>query len=151
MTSTLTSTFAPTPSVSAEQVRPVGRVGRTGLVAGIGAAAANLAAVGVARQLDVAFEIKGEQIPVYAFGQVTLFAAIIGIGMAALFARRARRPRRAFVVTTVALTALSTMPPAIVDASIATKLMLGLTHLLAAVIIIPAVAARLAVNSTRRH
>jgi hypothetical protein len=47
-------------------------------------------------------------------------------------------------VTTVILSALSMVPPAIVDADVATKLVLGLTHVLAAVIIIPAIARRLA-------
>jgi peptidoglycan/LPS O-acetylase OafA/YrhL len=151
MTSTLTHHVSlPAPTV-VERVRPAGRVGRTGLVAGIGAAAANLAIVAVAERLDVAFEIKGEKIPRYAFGQVTLFAAIIGIAMAAVFARRARRPRHAFVVTTVVLTALSMVPPAIVDAAVATKLMLGVTHAVAAAIIIPALASRLADETTRRH
>jgi hypothetical protein len=143
----MTSTFnhqvwVPSPAVAAERIRPAG-VGRTGLVAGVGAAVANLAVVAIARQLDVAFAIKGEKIPVYAFGQVTLFAAIIGIGMAVVFARRARRPRHTFVVTTVVLTALSMVPPAIVDATTATKVMLGDTHAVAALVIIPAIARRL--------
>jgi hypothetical protein len=147
MTTTLTpTTLTPTISmpVAADQVRPAGRFARSGLASGFAAAVANLAVAVVARQADVALAIKGEEFPLLAFPQVTLMAAVIGIGLAAVFARRARRPRHTFVVTTVVLSALSMVPPAIVDATIATKLVLGLTHVVAAVIIIPAIARRLA-------
>ncbi|MFI1239497.1 DUF6069 family protein [Nocardia salmonicida] len=56
----------------------------------------------------------------------------------------AGNPRTGFVRTTVALTALSLVPDVIVNASIDTKLTLILTHLVAAAIVIPTVAARLA-------
>ena len=142
----MTTTLTPSISmpVAADQTRPAGRFARAGLAAGFAAAVANVAVVAVARQFDASVEIKDEAIPLLGFAQVTLIAAIIGIGLAALFARRARRPRHTFVVTTVVLSALSMVPPAIVDADIATKLVLGLTHVVAAVIIIPAIARRLA-------
>jgi len=122
----------------------VSRFGRAGLAAGFAAAAANVAVVAGARQFGTSVEIKDEAIPLLGFAQVTLFAAIIGIGLAAVFARRARRPRHTFVVTTVMLSALSMVPPAIIDADVATKLVLWLTHVVAAVIVIPAIARRLA-------
>ncbi|MEO5841670.1 MAG: DUF6069 family protein [Acidimicrobiales bacterium] len=106
------------------------------------AAVANVAVVAGARGLDARVEIQDEAIPLLGFAQVTLIAAIIGIGLAALFTRRARRHRHAFVVTTVVLSALSMVPPVLVDADVATKLVLGLTHVVAAVLIIPAIAAR---------
>ncbi|WP_255509920.1 DUF6069 family protein [Micromonospora sp. AP08] len=56
--------------------------------------------------------------------------------------RFARRPRRTFVRTTVALTVLSL--DVIADAGTATKALLMLTHLVAAAIVISAVARRLA-------
>ena len=142
MTTTLTP-LAATPTTTG-RTRPVGRFGRAGMAAGFAAAAVNVAAVAAARQFGVGVEIQDEAIPLLGFAQVTLFAAIIGIGLAAVFARRARRPRHAFVVTTVVLSALSMVPPAIIDADVATKLVLGLTHVVAAVIVIPAIAARLA-------
>ena len=46
--------------------------------------------------------------------------------------------------TTVVLTALSLVPDAIADAATATKALLMVTHLVAAAIVIPAVARRLA-------
>ncbi len=140
MTSTLTP-FVQAPA--AVRVRRPGRVVRAGLLAGLTAAAANFAVAATAHQLDVTFEVKGDAIPLIAFPQVTLMAAVIGIGLAAVFARWARRPRRTFVATTAILATLSMVPPAIVDAATATKLVLGLTHVIAAVIIIPAMASRL--------
>jgi hypothetical protein len=142
----MTSTLTPTVSmpVATTQARPVGRIGRAGLASGFAAAVANVAVVAFARQLDAGVEIQDEAIPLLGFAQVTLFSAILGIGLAAVFARRARRPRHTFVVTTVVLSALSMVPPALVDADTATKLVLGLTHVVAAVIIIPAIARRLA-------
>lgn len=44
----------------------------------------------------------------------------------------------------MALTALSIVPEVVVDATAGTKLVLALTHLVAAVIVIPALANRLA-------
>jgi hypothetical protein len=141
MTTTFTSfTSAPTPAV---RTRRAGRIGRAGLTSGVAAALANVGIVAAARGLDVAVEIQHKAIPLLGFAQVTLFAAIIGIGMAAVFARRVNRPRHTFVVTSVVLTAVSMMPPAIVDAEISTKLVLGLTHVVAALVVIPALAARL--------
>ena len=142
MTTTLTP-LATTPTATA-QTRPVSRFGRDGLLAGFAAAVANVAVVAGARQFDAGVEIQNEAIPLLGFAQVTFISAIIGIGLAALFARRAGRPRHTFVVTTVVLSALSMVPPVLVDADTATKLVLWLTHAVAAVIIIPAIARRLA-------
>ena len=147
MTATLTPTTL-TPTIpmpaAADQVRTAGRFARAGLAAGFAAAVANLAVAVVAHQADVTLAIKGEEFPLFAFPQVTLMAAVIGIGLAALFTRRARKPRHTFVVTTVVLTAVSLVPPVVVDATIATKLVLELTHIVAALIIIPVIARRLA-------
>jgi hypothetical protein len=141
MTTTLTP-FAAT-STTTGHTPTAGRFGRAGIAAGFAAAVANVAVVAGARQLDAGVEIQGESIPLLGFAQITLISAIIGIGLAALFARRARRPRHTFVVTTVVLSALSMVPPAIVDADVATKFVLGLTHVVAAMISIPAIASRL--------
>ena len=119
------------------------RYARAGLVSGAVAAAANLAVFVGARLLDVSLEIRGERFPVFAFPQVTFIGAVLGIAMAAVFARKSRRPRRAFLRTTVALTAVSMVPPVLADADTATKIVLGLTHVIAAAIIIPAIATRL--------
>ena len=69
---------------------------------------------------------------------------MIGLVIAVVLARVARHPRRVWIRTTVALTALSLVPDLIVAAAPATKALLMLTHLVAAAIVIPAVARRLA-------
>ena len=122
----------------------VGRHGRATLVAGLTAAAANTVVAGVAGAAGVSFELSGEKIPFYAFPQATLMAAVAGFVLAWAFSRRAGRPRHTFLVTAVALTAVSMVPPAIVDTDVATKLVLALTHLVAAVVLVPAVSKRLA-------
>ena len=138
-----TTTATTTTATTTRRTRTAGRFGRAGMAAGFAGAVANVALVAGARQFDAGVEIQDEAIPLLGFAQITLISAIIGIGLAALFARRARRPRHTFVVTTVVLSALSMVPPAIVDADVATKLVLGLTHVVAAMIIIPAIASRL--------
>ena len=146
MTTTLTSTtFSPStvaPTHATEAA--VGRYARAGLVSGAVAAVANLAVFVGARLADVSLEIQDERIPAFGFPQLTFICAVLGITMAAVFTRKSRHARRTFVRTTVSLTALSMVPPVLADADTATKVVLGLTHVAAAAIIIPAIAARLA-------
>jgi Family of unknown function (DUF6069) len=127
-----------------ETTRTPGRYARAGLVAGLGAAVVNLAVVAIAHGLDVTFEVRGESIPVVAFPQMTLLAAIVGVGLAAALVRWARRARSVFLTVTIGLTALSLLPPLLVDTDTATRLVLELTHLVAAFIVIPAIASRIA-------
>ena len=124
--------------------RTSGRFARAGLVAGVCAAVVNLAVVAIAQASDVSFKVRGEAIPLVAFSQMTLVGAIIGVGLAAVLVRRARRPRAVFLTVTVALSALSLLPPFLVHTDTATRLTLELTHLVAAFIVIPAIASRLA-------
>ena len=131
------------PSV-AETTHTTGRFARAGLVAGLGAAVVNLAVVAIAHGLDVTFEVRGEAIPLVAFPQMTLFAAIVGVGLAAVLVRWARRARSVFLTVTIGLTALSLLPPVLVHTDTATRIALELTHLVAAFIAIPAIASRLA-------
>jgi hypothetical protein len=55
----------------------------------------------------------------------------------------ARHPRTAWIRTTVVLTVLSLVPDVLADAAVRTKMLLMVTHLVAAAIVIPAVARRL--------
>ena len=73
---------------------------------------------------------------------MTLFGALIGVGLAAVLVRRARRPRSVFLTVTVGLSTLSLLSPVVVHTDTATRLVLELTHLLAAFIVIPAIASR---------
>jgi hypothetical protein len=142
MTTTTPTTYDTT--AHADVVSTRRPVWRAGAVAGLVAAVATMIVVAVARAGDVPLAVDGEEIPILAFAELTLVGAAIGIGLAKLLGRRASRPRRAFMVVTVALAALSLVPDLMVDATAASKVVLALTHLVAAAIIIPAVASRLA-------
>jgi peptidoglycan/LPS O-acetylase OafA/YrhL len=117
---------------------------RAGVAAGAVAAAATMLVVVVARAFDVAVAVDGEAIPVFGFAQLTLAGALIGAGLARLLSTRARHPRRTFTIGTVVLTAVSIVPDALVDATTGSRFVLALTHVVAAAIVIPALAHRLA-------
>src|SRR5215212_1473904 len=91
---------------------------RAGLVAGVGAAAVNTVVVAAADAADVSLKFHNDPraIPVIGFAQITLVATLIAIGLAAVLRRRSARPAALFTRITVALTALSLVPPMIVDA-----------------------------------
>jgi hypothetical protein len=92
----------------------------------------------------ISLDISGQPIPVLGFATLTAFFSVIGLVLALILARVARHPRSTFVRTTVVLTVLSLVPDVIVDATTATKVLLMLTHVVAAAIVIPATARRLA-------
>jgi hypothetical protein len=123
----------------------------------IGAAAAAVAAVAteaigaIAEAADVPMEVAGlgtDEAGEIAPGSYALSVAIataVGVGLAELFRRRARRPARTFLVTSVVVTMLSFASPlTAADTTTATKLVLCLTHVVAAAIVIPALTLRLA-------
>ncbi|MBM0277537.1 DUF6069 family protein [Micromonospora tarensis] len=122
----------------------VGTVIRTGVAVTVAASLATMAVAAAGNLAGISLDMGGAPIPVTGFGVLTAVFSLIGVVLAALLARFARRPRRTFVRTTVLLTALSLVPDAIADAGTATKALLMLTHLVAAVIVIPAIARRLA-------
>ena len=114
-----------------------------GLVSGAVAAATTTVTVLVAHAIGEDVAIAGEQVPVAGFAQFVLVGALLGVALAKVFARKAAHPRSTFVRTTVGLTALSIVPDVVVDATTGTKLVLALTHVIAAAIIIPVLAGRL--------
>ncbi len=115
-----------------------------GAVATVVASAATPVVAAAGRAAGISLDIAGAPIPVLGFANLTAFFSLIGLVLAVVLSRTARRPRRTFVRTTVVLTVLSLVPDVIVDAAPATKALLMLTHLVAAAIVIPAVARRLA-------
>jgi len=138
------NTLLATPSTTTDiEVRTGGRFVRAGLTAGLAAAAANVAVVATARAFGVPMQVQDKAIPLLAFPQLTLIASIIAVGLAAVLGRRSRHPRQTFLTTTIALTGLFVVPPILADASTSTKLVLEMTHLIVAVLVIPAVARRL--------
>ncbi|MET7806073.1 DUF6069 family protein [Micromonospora chersina] len=115
-----------------------------GVLATVAASAATMAVAAAGHAAGVSLDVAGAPIPVAGFGVLTAAFSLVGVVIAALLFRFARRPRRTFVRTTVVLTVLSLVPDVIVDAGVTTKVLLMLTHLVAAAIVIPAVARRLA-------
>lgn len=123
---------------------------RTGLTAGLAAAAATVAVAAVAHASGVSLETApGEAIPVLGFGQLTLFFTAVGVLIARTIGRRARQPRSTFVRTTIVLTVLSVVPDLVLSAAATTKVTLVLSHLVAAAVVIPALASRLPERGTR--
>lgn len=142
-TATAALTTAPAPPDAAGPTARRPRLWTVGLASGVVAAAATTAIAVAAHAGGVPLTVSGEAIPTLGYAQLTLVGAVLGILLARL-ARRSAHPRTAFVGTTVALTALSVVPDALVDATVASRLVLATTHVVAAAIIVPALARRLA-------
>lgn len=116
----------------------------TGVVATAAAAVATPVVAAAGHAAGISLDIGGMPIPLLGFVNLTVFFSLIGLVLAVVLARVARHPRRTWIRTTVVLTALSLVPDVVIDAAVATQLLLMLTHLVAAAIVIPAVARRLA-------
>ena len=132
-----------TPSASAPTVerRPVWKHGVTAAVV---AATATTVLAAVASAAGVSFaDSTGASIPLAAFAQLTLVFSLVGVGTAAVMARKVRRPRRTFVRTAVALTALSLVPDLTFGFDAGSAATLITLHIVAAAIVVPTVAGRL--------
>lgn len=74
-----------------------------------------------------------------------MIGTAVGVLLAKALQRWSARPARTFVAATVVMTALSVVPDFSTSGiTTASRLVLALTHLVAAAIVIPAVARRLA-------
>jgi hypothetical protein len=114
-----------------------------GLTATAVAAVATATVASAGQFAGISLVVNGAPIPVSGFAVLTVIFSVVGLVLALVLARTARRPRTAFVRTTIVLTALSLVPDVLADASAATKVLLMLTHVVAAAIVIPAIARRL--------
>ena len=121
----------------------VGSLIRTGSVATVAAAAATALVAAAGHAVGISTDLSGGPIPPSGFAVMTVIFSVVGLVIATALRRFARHPRTAWLRTTVALTALSFVPDLLADAAVGTKLLLMLTHVLAAAIVIPAVARRL--------
>ena len=119
-----------------------------GLAAGAVAAVATTAVAGAALAAGVDFEIDGEAIPLLGFPQMTLLCTVLGLVIASGLRRRSAAPSRRFVQVAVALTAVSFVPDLTAATDTGSKLVLMLTHLVAAAVVIPAIAKRLPEHRT---
>jgi hypothetical protein len=114
-----------------------------GIVAAVCAAVVTTGAAWVASALGVSFEVKGEGIPLLGFAELTLIFSVIGVGLAAIIARKAAHPRQTWIRISVALVVLSFVPDATFGFDLPSALTLMGLHVLAAAIVIPTVASRL--------
>ncbi|GAA1723799.1 DUF6069 family protein [Aeromicrobium alkaliterrae] len=110
----------------------------TGLVAGVVAAVATTAVAAIAQAADVDLEVDGTAIPLAAFAWWTVVGAVLGIVLA-----RVLGSARRFAVVAAAITVVSLVPAIALPDDGATKAVLVGVHLLAAVIVIPALARKL--------
>jgi len=115
-----------------------------GLVAALVATAATSAAAAIAFKLGVSFEVKGEAIPLLGFAELTVIFSLIGVALAAVLARKAQHPRRTWIRIAIALVLLSFIPDATFGFDLTSALTLMGLHVLAAVIVVPTLASRLA-------
>ena len=120
-------------------------VWKHGVTAAVVATVATTVLAAVASAAGVSFaDGTGASIPIAGFALLTLVFSLIGVGIAAAMARKARRPRRTFVRTTVALTALSVIPDLTFGFDAASAATLITLHATAAAIVVSTLARRLA-------
>jgi len=132
-----------TPAVTVPAATSVRSMLLIGIAVTATAAVATSAVAAAGSAFGISLDVYGAPIPVNGFATLTVLFSLVGVVLAAALRRFARHPRRAFLRTTVALTALSLVPDVIADAATGTKILLMLTHLVAAAIVVPAVARRL--------
>jgi hypothetical protein len=138
-----TTTSAPS-TVRTAPATSIRRMLAAGAVATVVASVATASVAAAGNAAGISLDVAGAPIPVTGFAMLTAIFSVVGLVLAAVLARFAKRPRTAFVRTTVVLTVLSLVPDVLADATSGTKVLLMVTHLVAAAIVIPAVARRLA-------
>lgn len=143
----MVTTSGTTGQVSQASVPGSRRIWIQGACAGLAATvvvefyAAVSKAAGVRMRAGAPGAYAAQQLTVGTFAMAVLVCALARIVVAVLIARFARRPVRAFIAVSVALTAVSLASPlAAAHTAEATKVFLACGHLIAAVIVIPALA-----------
>jgi hypothetical protein len=130
---------APTPAAERQPVW------KHGVGAAVVASVATTVLAATASAAGVSFaDSSGASIPIAGFAQLTLVFSLIGVGMAAIMARKASRPRATFVRTAIALTALSFVPDLTFGFDAGSAATLIALHTVAAAIVVPTLAGRLA-------
>lgn len=120
-------------------------VWKHGVAAAVTASVATTAVAAVASATGVTFAgPDGASIPLLGFAQLTVIFSLIAVGIAAVMARRARRPRSTFVRTCAALLVVSFVPDLTFGFDGSSAAVLILTHMLAAAIVVPVLARGLA-------
>ena len=147
---TASTATRPTPATRAASRLARLPVSLAGAIAALAGAAVLYAYGTVARALDVplrAGEIgarHAQAITPASFAAGVVFCTVAGTMLAMVLARRAARPARAFLRTSLALVAISLVfPLAASHSATATRLTLALGHLIAAAVVIPILTRRL--------
>lgn len=135
--------------------RPLWQVG---VAAALVAAAASIIVYGAARAAEVpmelteVFEDQFARMPVMNMAWAALLeGGALGTALAAACRQWARRPRRYFVLLAICGLVASFALPITSDASTATKVVLTMSHLVVAIIVVPALALALPDRTTRHH
>ena len=136
----MSTTVTTSPAPAAPRV---GSLLVAGSVATVAAAVATSLVAATGSAVGVSPDVSGAPIPVSGFAVLTVVFSLVGLVIASALRRFARRPRTAWVRTSVALTVLSLVPDVLVDATTPAKVLLMLAHVVAAAIVIPTVARRL--------
>ena len=142
-----TTAKIPTPTTRAATTPAAERqpVWKHGVAAAVMASVATTGLAAIASAAGVSFADRtGASIPIAGFAQLTLVFSLLGVGIAAVMARRARRPRATFVRTAVTLTALSFVPDLTFGFDVVSAATLITLHTVAAAIVVPVLASRLA-------
>jgi hypothetical protein len=127
---------------SSDQRQPVWK---HGVAAAVVASVATTVLAAVASAAGVSFgNGTSASIPIAGFAELTLVFSLLGVGIAAVMARKARRPRPTFVRTAIALTALSYVPDLTFGFDPRSTATLITLHTVAAAIVVPTLARRLA-------
>ena len=152
MTTTMTPTLTAAPTHSPSVTTSVWRVGA---LAGLSASVAVTAVALAAKVVDIPMMAApksadvGQDIPLYGYAMGTLLSTAIGTVLAVVLAWKAKRPVPIFVVITTVLTLVSFAGLVTTGhATTATRVVLALTHVVAAAIVIPALARSLAPRSS---
>ena len=157
MTTTMTPTVTTSTTSTTSKRTATRSLWKVGASAGAVAAVATTAVAVVAKAVDIPMKAApqtaevGRNIPMNGYAVGTLMCTAIGIVIAVALARWSRRPAQLFVGVTTVLTLASFSGPITTGhATTATRLVLALTHVVAAAIVIPAIAACLAARSPSR-
>jgi amino acid transporter len=143
-TQTSTRVSSSVPTQAGERVP----IWKHGVAAAVVASVATTVLAAVASAAGISFaDSTGASIPIIAFAQLTLVFSLVGAGIAAVMARKARRPRATFARTAVALTALSFVPDLTFGFDAGSAATLIALHTVAAAIVVPTLAGRLARTS----
>ena len=137
------SAIVTTPTATTSSVPTAGSLLRGGAAATVVAAVATAGVAAAGQAVGISLDVADATIPASGFATLTAMFSVIGLLIAVGLRRFARHPRTTWIRTTVALTVLSLVPDLLADAATTTKMLLMVTHLVAAAIVIPAVARRL--------